>query len=174
MSGGWSSRSLFMTWWGPRRKYGRWTQIRKSSRRKATWCGRKACGRSFAWISQVAESCGRAPIIGSLRAMAGVAWASCALAIVSRSARRFPIVENPVVWSDEQIALLGHLVGDGSYLTHQPLRYTTASEENSKFVTDSAIALGSHVSRHPGRGNWHQLVIAGNGNRWHAKGVGAG
>jgi replicative DNA helicase len=29
------------------------------------------------------------------------------------------------------------------------------------------------VSRHPGRGNWHQLVIAGNGNRWHAKGVGA-
>ncbi len=88
-------------------------------------------------------------------------------------ARRFPIITNPVIWSDEQIALLGHLVGDGSYLTHQPLRYTTASEENSKLVTECAQALGSTVTRHPGRGNWHQLVIASNGNRWHAKGVGA-
>src|SRR5262249_27263466 len=25
---------------------------------------------------------------------------------------------------------LGQLIGDGSYLTHQPLRYTTASEDN--------------------------------------------
>ncbi len=29
------------------------------------------------------------------------------------------------------------------------------------------------MSRHEGRGNWHQLVIAGNGNRWHPDGVGA-
>ena len=29
------------------------------------------------------------------------------------------------------------------------------------------------VTRHAGRGAWHQLVISGNGNRWHAKGVGA-
>jgi replicative DNA helicase len=65
------------------------------------------------------------------------------------------------------------LVGDGSYLTHQPLRYTTASEENSRIVSESAIALGSTVTRHEGRGNWHQLVIAGNGNRWHPSGVGA-
>ena len=88
-------------------------------------------------------------------------------------ARRFPAIVNPIDWSDEQVALLGHLVGDGSYLTHQPLRYTTGSEENSKLVTECAIALGSTVTRHQGRGNWHQLVIAGNGNRWHAKGVGA-
>lgn len=89
-------------------------------------------------------------------------------------ARRFPTIEKPVEWTDEKIALLGHLVGDGSYLTNQPLRYTTASEENSKLVTDCAIALGSTVSRHPGPTNtWHQLVFGGNGNRWHAKGVGA-
>lgn len=88
-------------------------------------------------------------------------------------ARNFPRVSTPVEWSDEQIALLGHLVGDGSYLTHQPLRYTTASEKNSKMVTDCAVALGSTVTRHAGRGNWHQLVIAGNGDRWHPKGVGA-
>ena len=97
------------------------------------------------------------------------------LAVGSRVAlaRNFPKVENPVVWTDEQIALLGHLVGGGSYLTHQPLRYTTASEANSKLVTDCAVSMGSTVTRHAGRGNWHQLVIAGNGNRWHAKGVGA-
>ena len=76
-------------------------------------------------------------------------------------------------WSDEELILLGHLVGDGSYLTHQPLRYTTASEENSAAVRAAAEALGSTVTRHAGRGLWHQLVIAGNGNRWHAKGVGA-
>jgi replicative DNA helicase len=35
------------------------------------------------------------------------------------------------------------------------------------------VALGSTVTRQAGRGNWHQLVIAGNGNRWHAAGVGA-
>ncbi len=48
-----------------------------------------------------------------------------------------------------------------------------ASEDNSRLVTECAIALGSTVTRHAGRGNWHQLVIAGNGNRWHAAGVGA-
>jgi replicative DNA helicase len=88
-------------------------------------------------------------------------------------ARKFPSVTNPVVWSHAEISLLGHLVGDGSYLTHQPLRYTTASEANSKLVTECALALGSTVTRHAGRGNWHQLVIANNGNRWHAAGVGA-
>ncbi|HLZ98009.1 MAG TPA: replicative DNA helicase [Steroidobacteraceae bacterium] len=88
-------------------------------------------------------------------------------------ARRFPSVTNPLTWSDAEIALLGHLVGDGSYLTHQPLRYTTGSEANSQLVTECALALGSTVTRHAGRGNWHQLVIANNGNRWHAAGVGA-
>jgi replicative DNA helicase len=87
-------------------------------------------------------------------------------------ARKFPTVAKSAEWSDAQIALLGHLVGDGSYLTHQPLRYTTASEENSRLVTECAIALGSTVTRHEGRGNWHQLVIANNGDRWHAYGVG--
>jgi len=87
--------------------------------------------------------------------------------------RQFPSITNPVVWSDAQICLLGHLVGDGSYLKNRPLRYTTASEANSKLVRECAIALGSTVTRQPGRGNWHQLVIAGNGNRWHHTGVNA-
>jgi replicative DNA helicase len=88
-------------------------------------------------------------------------------------ARQFPLVAESAAWSDAEISLLGHLVGDGSYLTHQPLRYTTASEANSKLVTECALALGSTVTRHESRGNWHQLVIANDGNRWHAAGVGA-
>jgi replicative DNA helicase len=87
--------------------------------------------------------------------------------------RQFPKVANPVVWSDAELCLLGHLVGDGSYLKGKPLRYTTASEANSKLVTESAIALGSTVKRYAGRGQWHQLLISGNGNRWRAAGVGA-
>lgn len=76
-------------------------------------------------------------------------------------------------WAEAELVLLAHLIGDGSYLSGQPMRYTTASEENSTAVTDAAQALGSTVSRHAGRGQWHQLVIAGNGNRWHPAGVGA-
>jgi replicative DNA helicase len=75
-------------------------------------------------------------------------------------------------WPEHWLVLLGHLVGDGSYLRHQPLRYTTASEANSQAVAASARSFGSVVNRHAGRRNWHQLVISGNGNRWKATGVG--
>ena len=87
--------------------------------------------------------------------------------------RRIPEPEKTIRWRDEEVALLGHLVGDGSYLKHQPLRYATASEENSNAVRKAAEALGSEVKRYRGRGQWHQLLISGNGNRWHAEGVGA-
>ncbi|WP_349611637.1 replicative DNA helicase [Halomonas sp. H10-9-1] len=83
-----------------------------------------------------------------------------------------PAPASPERWSEEALILLAHLVGDGSYVSGQPLRYTTASEANSTAVTEAAEALGSRVSRHAGRGSWHQLVIAGNGNRWHPAGVG--
>jgi replicative DNA helicase len=75
-------------------------------------------------------------------------------------------------WPEARLALLGHLVGDGSYLVHQPLRYTTASEENSRIVSEAAQSeFGVVVNRHAGRGAWHQLVLSGNGNRWHPAGV---
>jgi replicative DNA helicase len=110
------------------------------------------------------------------RVFTGDGWKTVGeLGLGSRVAigRRFPSISNPVVWSDAQICLLGHLVGDGSYLKNQPLRYTTASEANSKLVTECAIALGSTVKRSAGRGNWHQLLISNNGNRWHPAGVNA-
>jgi replicative DNA helicase len=86
--------------------------------------------------------------------------------------RAMPAPACPVRWQDHELVLLGHLVGDGSYLSHQPMRYTTGSQENSDAVRAAAEAFGCRVNRHEGRGNWHQLVISGNGNRWHPDGVG--
>ncbi|MBT9317058.1 replicative DNA helicase [Leptothoe spongobia] len=92
------------------------------------------------------------------------------LAVANHMPRMTPTIAEP--WPESRIILLGHLIGDGSYLTHQPLRYTTASEENSAIVKATAEEFGCTVNRHPGKGNWHQLVISGNGNRWHPAGVG--
>jgi len=89
-------------------------------------------------------------------------------------ARRLPAPAEPKRWPEHWLILLGHLVGDGSYPVHQPLRYTTIDEENSALVRTCAEAFGSTVTRHEGpTGTWHQLVISGNGNRWHPAGVGA-
>jgi replicative DNA helicase len=110
------------------------------------------------------------------RLLAGTGWATVSqLAVGDRVAlsRRVPQPAQVQSWPDHHLVLLGHLVGDGSYLTHQPLRYTTASEENSAAVRAAAEAFGCRVTRHAGRGAWHQLVFSGNGNRWHPAGVGA-
>jgi replicative DNA helicase len=57
-------------------------------------------------------------------------------------------------------------------LKGQPLRYTTASEENSQIVKLAAEQeFGCEVKRYKGKGQWHQLLISGNGNRWHPAGI---
>lgn len=112
------------------------------------------------------------------RLLAGKGWVTTGeLAIGDRLAlaRRIPEPVEPAepeTWPDHALILLGHLVGDGSFLKHQPLRYTTASEANSAAVREAAQAFGSTVTRYAGRGAWHQLLISGNGNRWRAAGVG--
>ncbi|MBI4975681.1 intein-containing replicative DNA helicase, partial [Candidatus Peregrinibacteria bacterium] len=85
---------------------------------------------------------------------------------------KIPEPENSVRWPDLRVALLGQLIGDGSYLNHQPMRYTTASEENSQIVKEACEAeFGCEVKRYKGRRTWHQLLISGNGNRWKPAGV---
>ncbi|WP_416274573.1 replicative DNA helicase [Lamprobacter sp.] len=74
-------------------------------------------------------------------------------------------------WPEAEIILFAHLLGDGSYLSGQPLRYTTASEDNSQIVSECAAHFGVQVNRHRGRGAWHQLVFSGNGNRWPPSGI---
>lgn len=87
-------------------------------------------------------------------------------------ARRLPEPEAAQEWPDQSVILLGHLVGDGSYLSRQPLRYTSASEENLAIVSRAAQEVfGARVNRHQGRGSRAQLVFSGNGNRWHQRGI---
>lgn len=109
------------------------------------------------------------------RLLTGKGWATVGeLGVGDRLAvgRRIPEPAEPAHWPDHALILLGQLVGDGSYLKHQPLRYTTASEANSSAVRKAAEAFGSTVKRYAGRGAWHQLLISGNGNRWMPAGVG--
>ena len=88
------------------------------------------------------------------------------------AARRLPEPSQTLSWPDARVALLGHLIGDGSYLNHQPMRYTTSSEENSCVVVRAAREeFGAEVKRYSGRRDWHQLLISGNGNRWKPAGV---
>jgi len=87
-------------------------------------------------------------------------------------ARFLPEPKDPKRWPDLRVALLGQLIGDGSYLKGQPMRYTTSSEENSRLVEGAVVGeFGGTVKRYAGRSNWHQLLISGNGNRWHPAGV---
>ncbi|TLY55697.1 MAG: hypothetical protein E6K50_02120, partial [Gammaproteobacteria bacterium] len=109
------------------------------------------------------------------RLLAGTGWKTVGTLQVGDRlalARRLPEPVEPQRWPDHWLVLLAHLVGDGSYVTHQPLRYTTASEENSAAVRGAAEAFGCRVTRYEGVGAWHQLVISGNGNRWSPLGVG--
>ncbi len=87
-------------------------------------------------------------------------------------ARRLPQPASTERWSDGRVALLGHLIGDGSYLSGQPMRYTTGCVENGELV--AAVAeqeFGLKVTWYRGRGNWFQLLLSGNGDRWHPQGV---
>jgi replicative DNA helicase len=109
------------------------------------------------------------------RVLTGTGWKTVGtLAAGDRLAlsRQIPEPTKPEIWPEHALVLLGHLIGDGSYPVHQPMRYTTASEANSEAVRKAAEAFGSIVTRHEGVGAWHQLVISGNGNRWHPAGVG--
>ncbi|MEX2502018.1 MAG: replicative DNA helicase [Trueperaceae bacterium] len=89
------------------------------------------------------------------------------------TARRLPAPASPERWEGDAVALLGQLIGDGSYLSGQPLRYTSASDPNLRTVATSARSMGSTVRTHAGRASQSQLSIGGNKTRWKAAGVGA-
>ena len=86
-------------------------------------------------------------------------------------AHQLPEPTNPTVWSDERVMLLGHLIGDGSYLSHQPLRYTNQTQENLDAVICAAKTEFGVTVKTYARDNWQQVVFSGNGNRWHPAGI---
>ncbi|HET8568078.1 MAG TPA: replicative DNA helicase [Candidatus Limnocylindria bacterium] len=112
------------------------------------------------------------------RVMTLEGWAPLAHLLVGDRialARKVPEPPAPKAWPELRLALLGQLIGDGSYLANQALRYTTSSIDNSMVVAEAAtLEFDAKVTCIRGRGTWHQLLISGNGtsrrpagvNRW--------
>ncbi len=101
------------------------------------------------------------------------AWATVAELEVGQRldvARVLPQPKHEEHWDDEAVALLGQLIGDGSYLSGAPMRFTSNNEDNLACVEAGAKHFGCTTRRYD-QATWSQLVIGGNGNRWQAAGV---
>jgi len=54
-------------------------------------------------------------------------------------------------WADDEVVLLAHLIGDGSFVRRQPIRYASIDEANLTAVTEAARHFGVQAIRdeHP-------------------------
>ncbi|MEH1012665.1 replicative DNA helicase [Micromonospora sp. CPCC 206060] len=66
------------------------------------------------------------------------------LAVGSRVAapRHIPPPLNVERWAEAEIVMLAHLIGDGSFVRRQPIRYASRDERNLTAVTESARHFG--------------------------------
>ena len=53
--------------------------------------------------------------------------------------RHVPPPLNASPWDDDEVTLLAHMLGDGSFVKRQPLRYASIDEENLTAVSDAAL-----------------------------------
>ena len=60
--------------------------------------------------------------------------------------RRVPAPVEPVPMPDERVVLLAHLIGDGSFVKRQPLRYASTDEANLEVVGAAARSSASRRS----------------------------
>ncbi len=65
--------------------------------------------------------------------------------------RRVPAPTRPVEMPEEQVVLLAHLIGDGSFVRRQPIRYASTDEANLRAVAAAARSFGVTAVRdeHP-------------------------
>jgi len=56
--------------------------------------------------------------------------------------RHVPGPERRAEWDDRKVIMLAHLLGDGSFVKRQPLRYASIDEKNLAIVTEAATAFG--------------------------------
>ncbi len=45
-------------------------------------------------------------------------------------------------WVDDEVIMLGHLIGDGSFVRRQPIRYASIDEQNLEAVAKAAVHFG--------------------------------
>ena len=50
-------------------------------------------------------------------------------------------------WEDSEVVLLAHLLGDGSFVKRQPIRYASIDEANLEAVTKAALVFGVAAAR---------------------------
>ena len=85
------------------------------------------------------------------------------------TARALPEPTAAETWPESRVVLLGQMIGDGSYLSGQPMRFTSNHEANLAAAKTGAESFGCRVRRYDHPKGWSQLVISGNGNRWHPR-----
>ncbi|MFF5071550.1 replicative DNA helicase [Micromonospora olivasterospora] len=56
-----------------------------------------------------------------------------------------PLMTRP--WAEEKVVLLAHLLGDGSFVRRQPIRYASCDEENLQAVAEAAKHFGVSAVR---------------------------
>ncbi|MCM3661130.1 replicative DNA helicase [Georgenia satyanarayanai] len=56
--------------------------------------------------------------------------------------RHVPAPEHETEWDDRKVVMLAHLLGDGSFVKRQPVRYASVDEDNIRAVGDAATAFG--------------------------------
>ncbi|MFC7403889.1 replicative DNA helicase [Georgenia alba] len=56
--------------------------------------------------------------------------------------RHVPAPSEEAQWDDRKVIMLAHLLGDGSFVKRQPIRYASIDEDNLAAVTDAAEAFG--------------------------------
>src|SRR5262249_5116522 len=56
--------------------------------------------------------------------------------------RHVPAPELEAAWPDEKVVMLAPLIGDGSFVRRQPLRYASIDEANLTAVTEAAKYFG--------------------------------
>jgi replicative DNA helicase len=82
--------------------------------------------------------------------------------------RQLPGSGTPSMSKDE-LALLGHLIGDGCTLSRQPIHYTTADEDLAILVSDlGSKVFGDKIRPRVAREReWYQVYLAANGPLGH-------
>ena len=56
--------------------------------------------------------------------------------------RHVPAPEQEVAWPEDEVVMLAHLLGDGSFVRRQPIRYASKDEQNLAAVTAAARSFG--------------------------------
>ena len=56
--------------------------------------------------------------------------------------RHVPAPHEMATWQDDKVVLLAHMLGDGSFVKRQPIRYASIHEQNLGAVTKAAMVFG--------------------------------